>query len=286
MSEPLPSFTAVESPKVESAPNSNQGVFSFFEKASLRTQQLVIASITGLIALLVVVAVIQLSANIVPLVDNTAFSQVAQRGLVALVTAVAVAVTTFALGLISSDRINRGINHLQAQFNAVACGDLGIHATVDSPKELAQLALSFNQMTRAIDTKLSEAQKKADEQKKATEDLQHQLVQLLQNTEENFPQDLTVQPEETPTEATEQPIAPEGTVLDFLDNLNNITKFRESINPNLLLNSSTLEELQQHKDELEYRQLWLQAILEETHRELNFLALLIESAQQNQQLSN
>lgn len=282
MSEQLPSFTSVESLKVESAPNNSQGVFAFFEKASLRTQQLFIASTAGLIASLVVVAVIQLSAKIIPPQGNTALSQLIEMGLAALVTAIAVGVTTFALGLITTDQINRAIDNLQTQFNTLAEGSLAVQATVYSPKELEQLAMSFNQMTQAINTMLSEAQRKADEQEKAREDLQHQLIQLLQHdVEETFGNDLNVQAEEITSEENEHPINPQGTLLNFIEELNGITRFRETLNPNLLLCSSTLEEIQQHKNDLEYRKLWLQALMEETQKELKFLALLIQNAEQN-----
>jgi hypothetical protein len=35
-----------------------------------------------------------------------------------------------------------------------------------------------------------------------------------------------------------------------------------------------LEEIQQHKEELHYREVWLQTLLEETQRELKFIDLI------------
>jgi hypothetical protein len=40
-------------------------------------------------------------------------------------------------------QINRTIDNLQAQFKAVAQGDFGVHATVDSPKELGATGNEF-----------------------------------------------------------------------------------------------------------------------------------------------
>ena len=282
-SEQQPSLTTVESENVEPAPKSSQGLFAAFENASLKTQQLVTASTAAVISSLAVVAVIQFSAITLLQQDSTLLSQLIEMGLAALVTAVAVGVTTFALGQITTNQIERGIDHLQAQFNAVASGELGIQATAVSPKELEQLAISFNQMTQVFHTRLNEAQRKADEQEKAKNDLERQLIQLLQNIEENFCGDVTVRTEETTSEEeeNEQEINFEGTLLDFIDYLHNKSNFRKGIDPALFLGSNNLEEIQQHKEEVEYREAWLKALMEETQRELNFLTVIIQSAEPN-----
>jgi methyl-accepting chemotaxis protein len=278
MSEPLSSFTSSESPKLET---SSQGMFGWFEQASLKTQQLVIASTSGLVASLILVAVIQFFVKTVLQQGNTTLSsQLSLIGLLALVTAIAVGMTTFGLGLMATDRINRGIEHLQTQINTLAEGNLAVEATVYSPKELGQLAMSFNQMTQALNTMLSEAQQKADEQEKAKDNLQEQLIQLLQNDlEKTFDLDSTAQPDKITNEENEQIINTQEKIIDLIDELNNITRFRESINPNLLINTTTLEEIKQHQDELEYRKSWLKALMEETHRELNYLTLLIHNTE-------
>ncbi len=283
-SEQQPSLTTVESENVEPAPKSSQGLFAAFENASLKTQQLVTASTAAVISSLAVVAVIQFSANTLLQQGSTVLSPLIEMGLAGLVTAVAVGVTTFALGQITTNQIERGIDHLQAQFNAVTSGELGVQATAVSPKELEQLAISFNQMTQVFHTRLNEAQRKADEQEKAKKDLERQLIQLLQNIEENFCGDVTVRTEETTTseeEENEQEINFEGTLLDFIDYLHNKSNFRKGIDPALFLGSNNLEEIQQHKEEVEYREAWLKALMEETQRELNFLTVIIQSAEPN-----
>jgi methyl-accepting chemotaxis protein len=198
-----------------------------------------------------------------------------------------VGATTFALGLITTNRISRVIDNFQAQFNALAEGNLGVRSTVYSTQELGQLAMSFNKMAEVLNTRLSEAQRKADEQEKIKEDLQEQLIQLIhQDLEESFDIGATVQPEEIITEENEQITNPQEKIIDLIVELNNITRFRESINPNLLLSTTTLAEIQQHKNELEYRKSWLKALIEETQRELNYLTLLIHSNEQDRELSN
>jgi methyl-accepting chemotaxis protein len=288
MSEQLSSLTSTESPNVELASDSSQGVFGWFERASLRTQQLVIASTSGLVASLVLVAVIQIFAKIILQLGNTTLlSQLILISLATLVTATMVGATTFALGLITTNRISRVIDNFQAQFNALAEGNLGVRSTVYSTQELGQLAMSFNKMAEVLNTRLSEAQRKADEQEKIKEDLQEQLIQLIhQDLEESFDIGATVQPEEIITEENEQITNPQEKIIDLIVELNNITRFRESINPNLLLSTTTLAEIQQHKNELEYRKSWLKALIEETQRELNYLTLLIHSNEQDRELSN
>lgn len=285
-SEQLPSFTPVENPKVEST-LKGQGVFTAFKNASLRTQQLITASTSGLISSLVVMAVIQLSAKAILSQGTTAaLSQLIQTALVSLVTALAVGVTTFALGRITTNQISRGIDDLQTQFNTVASGGWNVQATVYFPKELGQLAISFNQMTQAVNSRLNEAKKRLAEQEKVNEDLQHQLVQLLQNVEETFGNDLTVQPEDTTSQGNKQAVTPQGTILDFFDHLQSPRKSVETINPALLLSPTKLEEMQQHKDDLLYREVWLQALMDDTQRELKFLSLLIQTAEQNKNQNN
>jgi methyl-accepting chemotaxis protein len=288
MSEQLSSLNSTESPNVELVSEHSQGVFGLFEQASIRTQQLVIASTAGLIASLVLVAVIQIFATAVLRHGNTALlSQLTLMSLAAIVTAITVGATTFSLGLITTNRISREIDNLQTQFNALAEGNLDVRATVYSTQELGQLAMSFNQMAEALNTRLTEAQRKADEQEKIKEDLQEQLIQLIhENLDKRFNIEESVQSEELITQENEQITNPQEKIIDLIVELNNITRFRESINPNLLLSTTTLDEIQQHKNELEYRKSWLIALVEETQRELNYLTLLIHSNEQDKELSN
>lgn len=288
MSEQLSSLNSTESPNAELVSEHSQGVVGLFEQASLRTQQLVISSTAGLVASLVLVAVIQIFAKTVLRQENTALlSQLTLMSLAAIVTAITVGATTFALGLITTNQINRGIDNLQTQVNALAEGNLDVRATVYSTQELGQLAMSFNQMTEALNTMLTEAQRKADEEEKIKEELQDQLIQLIhEDLEKRFDVEVTVQPEEIITEENEQITNPQEKIIDLIVELNNITRFRESINPNLLLSTTTLDEIHQHKNELEYRKSWLKALVEETQRELNYLTLLIHSNEQDKELSN
>ncbi|HEY9632042.1 MAG TPA: HAMP domain-containing protein [Coleofasciculaceae cyanobacterium] len=270
-------FNSVASPKVEFAPRSNPGVFAAFEKASLKTQQLVIATTSAVISALAVLAVIKISAYTIPPPGSTTLSKLTTMGLAALITGVIVGVATWALAQITINQINRTIDNLQAQFKAVAQGNLGAQATVYSSKELGQLVRSFNQMTQALNTTLNEAQRKAEAQEK--EDLPQKLIQIDSTLELTSSSNLIVDADVILSEDDEQAVIPPGTLLDFLDNLQNW--FRVSSTSEILVGSSSLEEIQKRKEELQYRQVWLQALKDETARELQVLYLIDETLEQD-----
>ncbi|NES18439.1 MAG: HAMP domain-containing protein, partial [Symploca sp. SIO3E6] len=105
--------------------------------------------------------------------------------------------TALALGRITTKQIQSATADLQTQFDAVCQGNLNAHATVYSEDEFGQLAAGFNQMARVILTTTSEAQRKAEEQEQAKEDLQRQVIRLLDDVEGAARGDLTVQAEVT-----------------------------------------------------------------------------------------
>jgi twitching motility protein PilJ len=98
---------------------------------------------------------------------------------------------------VTEKQIKRATSDLQSQFEAVSQGNLNVTATVYSEDEFGQLATSFNQMSRVILTSMSEAQRKAEEQEQAKEDLQRQVIRLLDDVEGAARGDLTVQAEVT-----------------------------------------------------------------------------------------
>ncbi|MDX1977257.1 MAG: methyl-accepting chemotaxis protein [Pseudanabaenaceae cyanobacterium bins.68] len=94
--------------------------------------------------------------------------------------------------------LKKTTNNLNSQFEAVIRGDMNPKATVYSQDEMGQLATGFNQMIQAILAVTLEAQKKADDQEQAKEDLQRQVIRLLDDVEGAARGDLTVQAEVTP----------------------------------------------------------------------------------------
>lgn len=193
---PSSSSLPVNPKKADSTPRANRGIFASFENASFKAKQLIMVGVAGAISTVVVGAVSQLSTS-TSQQDSTTLSQLTKTGLVAIVAGVASGATTFVLVQVTAKQIKRATADLQTQFDAVAVGNLGATATVHARDELGQLATSFNQMTRTVYTMTSEAQRRVEEQEKAKEELQRQVIRLLDDVEGVARGDLTVQAEVT-----------------------------------------------------------------------------------------
>jgi hypothetical protein len=63
-------------------------------------------------------------------------------------------------------------------------------------------------------------------------------------------------------------------------------KLRGDFDLKLFLGASTVEEIQHHIEDLRYREVWLQTLLEETQRELKFITVVSQSPDKNQSESN
>lgn len=273
-SEQLPSLNLDEHSQGKPTPNRSLGAIATAH-SSLKIQQLVIASTAAVVSALMVFFVCQISVPTMVLEGSLTLSPLATIGLGALGTGVTVGVITWMLEQAAIKRIDRDLEHLQNRLEAVIQGDLSVQATEHSSQEFGQLATTFNQMTQVLRTRFDEAQRKAEEQEKEKENLKNKLLQVIQNLELTAEKNSLVQDTEPTDEENEEGILPPGTVLGFLDNLHSWSKIATA--PELLLGSSTLEEVTQRKDELEYRYAWLQALQDETKRELALLSLICQS---------
>jgi twitching motility protein PilJ len=157
-----------------------------FEDATLQKKQLIMAVSTGAVSGLAVLLAGQL----------TGISGGAKLGL-GLAGGLAGGVTTLALSQVITRQLKASTSDLQTKLAAVGQGDWGVKAIEFSEDEFGQLAKSFNQMTQFIESTTKDAQRKADEQEKAKEDLQRQVIRLLDDVEGAARGDLTVQAEVT-----------------------------------------------------------------------------------------
>ena len=154
-----------------------------FEDASLQKKQIIMAASTAAASTLVVLAAGQVSGG-------------AKIG-VGLAAGLAGGATTFMLSQVITRQLKASTGDLQTKLLAVGQGDWGVKAIEFSEDEFGQLAKSFNQMTQFIESSTKDTQRKADEQEKAKEDLQRQVIRLLDDVEGAARGDLTVQAEVT-----------------------------------------------------------------------------------------
>lgn len=187
-SDTLPTFTQSDNRSAEPEVTVEQGAMAFLENAPLGQKRWIIAGITGVASLLAVAGVSMPIAQEVPYWKRMAISGTA--GGVSFLTAMG-------LSSVTTRQTKRMVGDLQSQFDLVSKGNFNARATVYSEDEFGQLATGFNQMARVILTTTSEAQRKAEEQEQAKEDLQRQVIRLLDDVEGAARGDLTVQAEVT-----------------------------------------------------------------------------------------
>ncbi|AFY49432.1 methyl-accepting chemotaxis protein [Nostoc sp. PCC 7524] len=193
--ESVPVFTQTDVAKVEPQVNIEQGWLAPLENATLDTKPWLVAGAVGVFSALVVATVSFAATNFSPpeqreTVRNTGWTMSLAAGITGFATAAF-------MGNVTLKQVRRTTKDLQAQFDAVRQGNLNVQATVYSEDEFGQLAASFNDMARVILTTTFEAQRKADEQEEAKENLQRQVIRLLDDVEGAARGDLTVQAEVT-----------------------------------------------------------------------------------------
>lgn len=175
-----------------------QGWLAPYENASLGQKRTISALVVGIVSAISVAAVSLGSQVAVRPADKDSLTQMQFTGLaMAGVAGVVSFGTTLLVGGLMTRQIRRQTVNLNDQFDSVSQGNLSAQATVYSEDELGRLAAAFNQMTRIMLTQTSEAQRKAEEQEQAKEDLQRQVIRLLDDVEGAARGDLTVQAEVT-----------------------------------------------------------------------------------------
>ncbi len=193
----VPAFTQLDSQNLDPAVTVEQGVLAPLENASIATKHLIIALAAGICSA-IGVAGVNYTASSFSQENPAVVSQLRNTGwLMTGAAGIASTAATFVLGQVAAKQMKRSTDDLQAQFNSVSQGNLNARATVYAEDEFGQLATGFNQMSRVILTTTSEAQRKAEEQEQAKEDLQRQVIRLLDDVEGAARGDLTVQAEVT-----------------------------------------------------------------------------------------
>ncbi|MBU7583416.1 MAG: HAMP domain-containing protein [Nostoc sp. TH1S01] len=193
--EAVPIFTQTDVSKLEPVVSVEQGWLAPLENASLDMKPFLVAGTVGIFSALVVAVVSFGATSLSPpqqreSIRNTGWAMSLAAGISGFATAAF-------MGNLTLKQIRRTTKDLQNQFDAVRQGNLNVQATVYSEDELGLLATGFNEMARVIFTTTNEAQRKADEQEEAKENLQRQVIRLLDDVEGAARGDLTVQAEVT-----------------------------------------------------------------------------------------
>lgn len=197
--EQVPIFNQTRDTENAPVVGVEQGWLAPFENAPLKGKQLITALVAGAVSAVVVAGLSFVAQFRAPQDQSKSVHDYLQwTGLgMAVAAGLASFGTTYALAGVTNRQIKRTTADLQSQFDAVSQGNLNACATVYSEDELGHLATSFNQMARVMLTTTSEAQRKAEEQEQAKEDLQRQVIRLLDDVEGAARGDLTVQAEVT-----------------------------------------------------------------------------------------
>lgn len=254
---PPENVETIEDRAGEHTASQNWGRFSVWENRSLKTQQVLTASFAAMSSAITVFVVFFLEWQIIPQDDNLISNPLIEVGLAALLGAIAAGMTVFTLEQMTINRLYDILGRLPLLFDGLLPEE-AVNYPGEPVRELAQLDRQFNQIKTAIETRIEEAQQQAEEQEEAKEALQ----QLLQEAVEIRNQPTAVS-EATAIGPDRGLVMPDGSVLSFLDNIQQGFNFQIARE-----NSSTLEEIKQQKEELEYRSIWLEALLYETQLEL------------------
>jgi twitching motility protein PilJ len=174
---------------------SEHGIFSFFDNMTLRGKTITLSLTSGMFALIAggVVSTVMSQAGTAQQRTTIRDTGIFMSGAAALVAGG----VSYLIGDRTTKLIKRSTDNLQSQFEVVIRGDMNPKATVFTADEFGKMSATFNQMIQSILSITTEAQRKAEEQEQAKEDLQRQVIRLLDDVEGAARGDLTVQAEVT-----------------------------------------------------------------------------------------
>ena len=241
--------------------------FAAWENTSLKTQQSIVAIAVAVVSSLAVATVLQVDLN-----DG---SPIWFQLMAVLGTAIAASTTTFTLQQITINRINRSREYLQKFLDNWSIEEESVSPGLELQKEWKEIAVSLHQIKEEIIARIYDWQQKVAAAENETDRLQQQLREFVDNREPNGNGE--VEAARTAKTQREQRLDPPGDILEFIEQLDTRG---EELDLDLFIGSSTPQEIQERHDLLQYRELWLQAILAETQKELEFLSRIDRQAKQ------
>jgi hypothetical protein len=271
-------------------------MFLDFQRASLKKQQILITIIVTLSVFIAVFLAIHASLQIQQQSSVLLPSQLPWQIFLASLVAILVGGFTFALELITINQMERGFNQIQLELRALGSGDFNPSTHLESlalPKEMREVGSYFPHLKLALSTSLSELQQKLEEQgtireslqaeltglentlaeqKLSNEGLQSRLIRIQQALEEALEENQALARKVSQKRAEVE--QPEGEVGDFIAQMQG--EFQQAPKSVASLTSSSLEEIVQYKEELEYRITWLRTLLEDAEKELKLICITYE----------
>ncbi|MEB3340048.1 methyl-accepting chemotaxis protein [Okeania sp.] len=195
----LPTFSKIKGEEVDTSVMVEQGGLAFWENASLYTKQLYTAIGTMIVSFIAVASVSYTVSLTSSQEEKTeVVSDLRRTGwIMTAVAGISSGLTAYGLGRITAKQIERANKDLNTQFDIICDGNLKAIATVYSEDEFGKLAAKFNHTAKVIQATYMDAQRKAEENEQAKEDLQRQVIRLLDDVEGAARGDLTVSAEVT-----------------------------------------------------------------------------------------
>lgn len=182
-----------QEPVAASSPGNKDSLLNFWDNASAEKKPFLTAVTVGFVSTLVVAAVTLGGQLLSPVnsraaVRNSGLAMAAAAGLAGFAT-------TKVMEGKSAKYRSQTMADLKAQFEVLRAGNFNAQATVYSQDEFGLLAANFNDMVKGLSQTTGKAQRKAQEQEQAKEELQRQVIRLLDDVEGAARGDLTVQAE-------------------------------------------------------------------------------------------
>ncbi|EAW33563.1 methyl-accepting chemotaxis protein [Lyngbya sp. PCC 8106] len=197
--EVVTTFTSQIDDPAEAAVTVEQGAFAFLENKTFKVKFLYTAIGTGVATLILVATATNIITQTAALNQKReVVNSLRTSGwIVTMVAGVTSFLSAWGLGNIASRQMSKASQDLQHQFDSISRNNLKARATVYAIDELGQMSAKFNRMAQFIETTTVEAQRKAEEQEEAKENLQRQVIRLLDDVEGAARGDLTVTAEVT-----------------------------------------------------------------------------------------
>lgn len=197
--ETITTFTNPTEDTVDTNISVDQGSFSILENQPLKVKSLCTALATGVVTLIAVAVTTYVATNIAARNDRgEVVNYLRTTGwFMTLVAGAASFSTAWIIGKTTAKQLEKATTDLQSQFDAISRGNLNARVSVYAEDELGQMCAKFNYMAQFIESTTREAQRKAEEQEEAKENLQRQVIRLLDDVEGAARGDLTVSAEVT-----------------------------------------------------------------------------------------